>query len=428
MTHTIIDRRPNSNKGKSTVNRKKFIDRVKTKIRETVRKSIKEGKITDIVKNKKEKINIPKKDIEEPTFTHKKSGTKRKVLPGNKEYIPGDKIPKPPESEGTPKASNESGNEDDNFEFQLTNEEYMDIFFEDLELPNLEEKSIATIDNFSWQRSGYTTDGDYSNLDLLKSMKEASGRRKSLCSMKNKKLKELNKEKNIIEEFINNNPLLECLNEKQRLIEIEEEIKKIKIKINNIPFIDEMDLKFKNKIKVPSPITQAVMFAIMDISGSMSEWHKEMAKRFFMLLYIFLNRSYKKIDIVFIRHHTESKEVTEEEFFYNKETGGTLVSPALELTMDIIKKRYPTNNWNIYCAQASDGDNWAEDNENVISILEKQLLPIIKYYSYIEINERDGDLWLPYSKLMEKHKDKFSIAKIKDIGDIFPVFRELFKK
>lgn len=431
MAHSIIDRRPNSNKGKSTVNRKKFIDRVKGKVRETVRKAITNGKITDIIKDKKEKINIPQKDINEPTFHHQKGGVNKKVFPGNKDYIPGDKIPRPEGGGGTKgnKASKDSGSENDEFEFQLTNEEYMNIFFEDLDLPNLEEKNIATIDNFILQRAGYVSDGDYSNLDLLKSMKGASGRRKSLGAIKKKKIKLLLKEKETIEEFIKLNSLMECLEEKQRIIEIDEEIKKLRIKLNNIPFIDEMDLKFRNKVKVPSPITQAVMFCIMDVSGSMEEFHKEMAKRFFMLLYVFLTRSYKKIDIVFIRHHTEAKEVTEDEFFYNKETGGTLVSPALELTMEIIKKRYPVSDWNIYIAQASDGDNWSEDNDKVLSILEKQLLPIIKYYSYIEINKsRPGDLWEPYKTIEAKYKKKFSMVRIEEVEDIFPVFRELFKK
>jgi len=428
MAHIVIDRRKNS-RGKSTVNRQRFVDRVKDQVRQTVKKSIQKGKISDITKNKNEKVNIPKKDIDEPTFHHDQGGVSERVHPGNKEFVTGDRVARPKGGEGKGNKGSPDGEGDDDFEFTITNEEYMNIFYEDLELPNLEEKALASSDNFTWKRAGFVTEGDPARLDLLRTMKDATGRRKALGFGKRKKIKELKKELAELKLYVNTHAPEECQVENIKIEELEKEIIRLRAKIDDIPFIDEMDLKFRNRVKVPSPVTQAVMFAVMDVSGSMSEWQKEMAKRFYMLLYIFLTKNYKKIDIVFIRHHTVAKEVTEDEFFHAKETGGTIVSPALELTRDIIKERYPVSDWNIYACQASDGDNWMDDNAKSVGILDTQLLPILQYYAYVEINQgREGDLWKPYEELQARQSKKFAMAKITDAADIFPVFRGLFKK
>ena len=164
----------------------------------------------------------------------------------------------------------------------------------------------------------------------------------------------------------------------------------------------------------------------MDVSGSMDEFKKEMAKRFYMLLYIFLSRTYEHIDIVFIRYHTESKEVDEQEFFYSQETGGTLLSPALTLTKEIMQKRYD-NTWNIYGCLASDGDNSMSDTGNCVHLL-NWILPKVQYFAYIQIGVEDNVL----SKIFDEHilpeYDNSDIAIINGPEDIFPVFRHLFEK
>lgn len=101
-----------------------------------------------------------------------------------------------------------------------------------------------------------------------------------------------------------------------------------------------------------------------------------MAKRFYILLYLFLSRTYKNVEVVYIRHHTQAKEVDEHEFFYSQETGGTIVSSALKLMDEVVKERYNPAQWNIYAAQASDGDNWADDSPLCHEILAKKLLPV----------------------------------------------------
>ena len=154
-----------------------------------------------------------------------------------------------------------------------------------------------------------------------------------------------------------------------------------------------------------------------------------MAKHFFILLYMFLKRNYKKIDVVFIRHHTRASEVDEETFFYSRETGGTLVSSALKLMNEIIQQRYPADNWNIYAAQASDGDNWAEDSPACRELLIKKILPQVQYYSYVEITARSHQaLWYAYEDVIERFPDSFAMQKIEAVEDIYPVFHRLFAR
>ena len=206
------------------------------------------------------------------------------------------------------------------------------------------------------------------------------------------------------------------------------EIEELKSKISKVPFIDSFDLRFRNYEQRPKPTSKAVMFCLMDVSGSMDQATKEMAKRFYILLYMFLTRTYKDIEVVYIRHHTQAKEVDEQEFFYSQETGGTIASSALELMDEIVKDRYSESSWNIYAAQASDGDNWADDSPHCRQLLENKLLPKIRYYSYIEITQRAHQtLWQQYSEVAAQYSN-FTMQHIKTVEDIYPVFRELFKK
>jgi uncharacterized sporulation protein YeaH/YhbH (DUF444 family) len=132
--------------------------------------------------------------------------------------------------------------------------------------------------------------------------------------------------------------------------------------------------------------------------------------------------------VVYIRHHTQAKEVDEQEFFYSQETGGTIVSSAIKLMYEIVQERYNPVEWNIYAAQASDGDNWTDDSAPCAEMLATKLLPLLRYYAYIEITPRaHQSLWQEYEKLLPVY-DNFAIQHIQDVSDIYPVFRELFKK
>lgn len=415
----IIDRRLNG-RNKSAVNRQRFLKRYKKQIKKAVEDSISKRSITDMGRG--EQIVIPNKDTSEPIFHHGQGGKREGVHPGNKTFNSGDRIQRPQGggAGGSGSQASQEGEGEDDFIFQLSREEFLEVFFEDLELPDLIKKEMAQLPDYKYIRAGHKAEGTPSNLNLVRSFRNAVSRRIALSSGKRRKLRALEAE-------------LETLLQKEAedapsVLALQEKIHTLRIKINALPFIDDFDLRYHNRIKHPEPTTQAVMFCIMDVSGSMDESKKDIAKRFFILLYLFLQRNYEKIELVFIRHHTSAKEVDEEEFFYSRETGGTVVSSALDLTREIIQARYPTSQWNIYAAQASDGDNWNADSPRCEKILQEEIIPFLQYFSYIEIKPRHHQsLWEAYARIAEK-QENFSMQSIHDIADIYPVFRELFKR
>jgi uncharacterized sporulation protein YeaH/YhbH (DUF444 family) len=242
--------------------------------------------------------------------------------------------------------------------------------------PDLVKTQLARIHEYKSQRAGFSNDGTPANINVVRSLRGALGRRLALGAPFHGKLRELQRELTNAETHPDDDP------EVQRL---RGEIAILRAKLEAIPFIDTFDLRYNNRIKVPKPTTQAVMFCIMDVSGSMDEGKKATAKRFFMLLYLFLTRTYEHIELVFIRHHTVAKEVNEEDFFHSRESGGTVVSSALELMKDILHARYANGAWNIYGAQASDGDNWENDSPHCRELLAERILPFVQYFAYIEI-------------------------------------------
>lgn len=426
----FIDRRLNS-KNKSMVNRQRFIRRFKKQIKQAVSKAISGRSITNIEQG--EKVNIPAKDLNEPQFNQGQGGVYEKVFPGNKEYSAGDKIKRPPSQGGGQGSGGQASNKgegEDNFVFEISRDEFLELFFEDLELPNLVKKQLKDVEMEKSVRAGYTSTGVPTNINIVRSMRGAVGRRMALKGMFNKKLAKLEKELEQLKSNISSKPSDQD-NETTRsnkILELEQAIKKAKSRSQNIPFIDSFDIKYNNKVTQPAPATGAVMFCIMDVSGSMDETKKDIAKRFFILLYLFLTRSYKKIQIVFIRHHTSAKEVDEEEFFYSRETGGTVVSSALELTQEIIESRYSASNWNIYIAQASDGDNWNNDSPHCKNLITNKIMPHIQHFSYIEIMPRHHQsLWEAYTEIQNQFGN-FSMQHIRDYTDIYPVFRKLFER
>lgn len=423
----IIDRRPNSG-GKNLSNRQRFIKRAKKQIKDQLNKNILKRSITS---DKKEDISIPSDGIEEHNFHHDpSSGKTDKVLPGNKEFSIGDLIEKPKKGggKGGGKNSSDSGEGEDDFLFSITGEEYDAILFEDLELPRMVKKSSKKTESFKMVRAGYTNVGNPSNIDYEKTLKNSLSRRICLKNPKFKKIKELEEELSIL-----NLKDRKTKKDKERIEELEEEIRVLKSRANNISYIDDMDLRYKNYVKHPNPKHQAVMFALMDVSGSMGQYEKELAKRFYMLLYRFLKMHYKKIDIVYIRHHVVAKEVDEEEFFYSKESGGTIVSSGFKLMNNIIEERYPEEDWNIYCAETSDGDNFASDMYKLTSVLLQSIMPRCQFLYYVQVgderfNKKSTSMWDVYTRHIMPVTNNLKMIQVFSPQDIYPTFRELFKK
>ncbi|MBE3666182.1 hypothetical protein BOO35_13975 [Vibrio navarrensis] len=417
----FIDRRLNG-KNKSAVNRQRFLRRYKEQIKESVADAVNRRSITNTETG--EDVAIPHKDIKEPIFHQGKGGLRERVHPGNDQFITGDKIERPKGGQGGGGSgegdASADGEGQDDFVFQISKDEYLDILFEDLALPNLKKNQVNKITEWKKHRAGFQTAGIPSNISVVRSLQQSLARRTAMTAGKKRLMHELEEE---LERIQNREPA-----QKLEEMRIKQEIEELRKRIETVPFIDTFDLRFKNYEKKPVPSSQAVMFCLMDVSGSMDQATKDIAKRFYVLLYLFLTRTYENVEVVFIRHHTQAKEVDEHEFFYSQETGGTIVSSALKLMDDIVKQRYPVGEWNVYAAQASDGDNWADDSPRCRELLSNKLLPNCQYYAYIEITRRSHQtLWHEYEKLGESF-DNFAMKNIRSVEDIFPVFRELFQK
>ncbi len=418
----IIDRRLNG-KNKSSVNRQRFLRRYRKHIKQSVTDAIKSRSITDLESGSE--VTIPNKDISEPIFHHGSGGVNQRVFPGNKEFVVGDELQRPSGGAGGAgqgKASN-SGEGEDDFSFQIDRDEFLEFLFENLELPHMVKKQLQDSGDYKLIQAGFTSEGNPDRINIIRSLRSAHARRIALSGGTRRKIRELEKEQKALMEAADNQK------NRKRLADIEEELVQLRSKVSRLPFLDTFDLKYNNLIKTPVPSSKAVMFCVMDVSGSMTQAIKDMAKRFFLLLYMFLQRAYKQIDVVFIRHHTQAKEVDEEEFFYSRETGGTIVSSAIALTAEVIEERYPPADWNIYVAQASDGDNWDGDSDSCRELLLKRILPKVQYFSYVEITTGEHqNLWFEYEKVRQAYPETFAMQKIERAGDIYPVFRELFSK
>ncbi len=417
----IVDRRLNA-KNKSTINRQRFLERYRQHIKKAVSEAIDKRSITDV--NAGEKISIPSKDISEPIFHHGDGGVRSRVLPGNQDFVSGDRIQRPEGGGGGGGGSNASnqGEGDDEFVFSITQEEFLNFMFEDLALPNMVKRQLAGDEEFKYHRAGISNEGTPGKINVVRSLRAANARRIALTGSKRRRLKELEASAELLREST-------LPSDRLMLQALDDQIVELKRKIHRVPWLDDFDLKYNLHVKTPVPRSRAVMFCIMDVSGSMDQATKDIAKRFFMLLYMFLQRNYERTEVVFIRHHTSAKEVDEQEFFYSRETGGTIVSSALRLTEEIINDRYRPSQWNIYAAQASDGDNWNDDSAVCYKILKEKLLPQLQYFSYIEITARDHQaLWEAYEKVAEGYPDTFAMRQLTSVNDIFPVFRQLFQK
>ncbi|MBM3342982.1 MAG: YeaH/YhbH family protein [Betaproteobacteria bacterium] len=414
MNH-LIDRRL-SGKGKSTVNRERFLRRYKTQVRAAVKQMVGERSIKDM--DRGGEVHLPKKDIAEPSFGFGRGGEREFVLPGNKEYVTGDRIPRPKGGGGGNEAG--SGDAQDSFVFSLSREEFMHIFFDDLELPRLARTVLGTTDQFKSIRAGYTTQGAPANLSVYRTLTNSLGRRIALGGAIKQKAAEVEAE------------LERAFHEGrgEDVARLEAELTRLRGRHTKLPFLEELDLRYRNRVLRPEPVARAVMFCLMDVSASMDEEKKDLAKRFFTLLYLFLTRKYKQVELVFIRHTEEAEEVDENTFFHDTKSGGTVVLSALEM-MDTVRRARYAEGWNVYAAQASDGDAFGSDPAKSARFLREMILPMTRYYAYIElapeITSHASNLWAEYEVLAGQNEN-FAMRRAARREDIYPVFRDLFAK
>ncbi|MFP3544628.1 YeaH/YhbH family protein [Rhizobium sp. SIMBA_035] len=414
----IVDRRLNP-RGKSLENRQRFLRRAKSAVQQAVKRSLQNRSIRDVLDGGE--ISLPIDGMTEPSFRRGEGGISDQVLPGNRAFVEGDIIPRPPgRGGGKPKEAGD-GEAEDSFRFVLTREEFLDVFLDDLELPDLAKRRLSETEEYSPARAGFSVSGSPSNIAVGRTTRLAMMRRIALKRPRTDEIEALKRE-------------IEETDDEEKKIALTAELKSLTEKSKRIPYIDPLDVRYRRFEDEPKPVAKAVMFCLMDVSGSMSEHMKDLAKRFYLLLYLFLSQRYKKVEIVFIRHTDRAEEVDEQTFFYGPATGGTLVSSALACMRQIIAARFDPAEWNIYAAQASDGDNSYSDGSTTGQLLRHEILPLCQYFAYIEVDEESGDssvsrspLWQLYDSIRAEALP-LSMRKVCRKNEIFPVFHDLFQK
>jgi uncharacterized sporulation protein YeaH/YhbH (DUF444 family) len=425
----FIDRRLNP-KDNSLGNRQRFLRRAREELKRSIRDCIRSDRISDT--DGEQAVSIPTRSTDEPRFkAAEDSGRRQHVLPGNKHFAPGDRLPKPGLGDASTSSHSMKGSEDD-FRFVLSREEVLDLFFEDLELPDMIKLNLKEILAFKSRRAGFAATGSPTNINVGRTMRNSYGRR---IALKRPKREEVYAIRQQIAELEAGSPSPVA---RQCIAALQAEVERLERKRRTIAYVDPVDIRFNRFEAKPLPNAKAVMFCLMDVSGSMGEREKDLAKRFFVLLHLFLKRRYDRIEIVFIRHTHEAQEVDEETFFYSTQSGGTVVSTALEKMHRIISERYPSSEWNIYAAQASDGDNAVADSQRCIALLDEEIMRLCPYSAYVEIidererhifgtTENGTSLWRAYSSV-NKNWPNFQMARIAEAADIYPVFRQLFTR
>jgi uncharacterized protein len=363
-----------------SLHRKGAIDqeRHKRKIREAIKKRLPEviSEESIILSNGKKIFKVPIRSLEEYRFRYD-PGRQQHAGQGDGDSQVGDVIATDPQpGQGR---RGEAGDEPgvDYYEADVTLDELAALIFEDLGLPFLEEKKQAEMETETVRFTDVRKTGPMANLDKKRTIME-----------------------NIRRNAAKGDP--------------------------HFHDIKNDDLRFKTWEPTVRYESNAVVLAMMDVSGSMGEFEKYIARSFYFWMVRFLRTKYNNVKIVFISHHTEAKEVTEEEFFTHGESGGTQVSSAYELALKIIEERFPPDDWNIYPFHFSDGDNLPWDNERCVELV-RALMDLCNIFGYGEIREghyrSPSTLMSAYGKIQDR---KFIAVTISDKTEVYPALRRFF--
>ena len=370
---------------KGIIDQERHQERVKDAIKKNLGSIVSNESI--ILSNGRKKVKIPMRALDEYKFRF--DHTKRKhVGQGDGKTKVGDVIGRENQPGQQGSGQGEPGNEggQDFYETEVNIDEIAALIFEDLQLPFLEEKAQKAVPARTTKFTEIRRVGAMSNLDKRRSMMENIRR-----------------------------------NARERGVAKVGGFKKDDLRFKSW----EEDIRFESN---------AAIIAMMDVSGSMSEFKKYIARSFFFWMVRFLRTKYDQVKIVFISHHTEAKEVTEEQFFTQGESGGTVVSSAYKLALDIIDERFPPRDWNVYPFHFSDGDNYYSDNDEAVGLADK-LIERCNLFGYGEIGEEGGGLYRRSSGALLsiftdriKHQARFIGVKIDEKEDVYPALKKFFGK
>lgn len=420
----FVDRRKTTG-NKSAPNREALLRRIKMAIKGANPSKLGQS-VTDDAADAVNPVRVASDTLHEPRFMYESgTGDNEFVLVGNEEFERGDRIPLNGggSGNGSGKGAGDSGSGEDDFVVNITSEEFMNIFFEDCELPNLEETNERVLPETEPKHAGFSRDGTPASLRVVRSFKQAMPRRKIMSKGHNQRLLSLMEELDAILQE-------EDSDEKTaKVAELKAQIEEVSRVISAIPFFEKMDLRYAKTEQQLVRSVDAVLIIIMDISGSMSQYEKTIARKFFALQYAFIRRKYPSIDVIFIAHTETAMEMDEDEFFSTRIMGGTVVSSSYDLALEIINKRYDPSLTNIYISQASDGDNYDSDNAYAKETLFKKLIPKVRHMSYANVGRPitySVRTFLDVAKEVAKDTKKLSVVEIKTEAEVFPKFRSIY--
>jgi uncharacterized sporulation protein YeaH/YhbH (DUF444 family) len=436
----FIDRRK-TGRGKSSNNRQKLLKRIRDSIRNAKPEDIDAGGVHKAgashgANSQTNPVKVARQALNEPTFHYDpNSGEHEVVLIGNDVWMKGDEFPISTgggKGRGNGAGPGEGG--EDDFIINISRSEFYDVFFEDCELPDLKESHEKDLPEHVMKRAGFQKVGNPGQLAVVRSYKHSLARRLALTKGSRDELAELEDE---LAELLTDNTEHDSVDAWAiRMEQVTTRIAELKRKVDSVGLYEEVDLRYRKSEKVQVKASDAVLCMLMDISGSMDEDKKRMARKFFTLQYAFIAKKYPQTDLIFIPHTDEAEEVDEEEFFTTRKSGGTIVSPAWALLHKIIKERYDASQTNIYVSYAGDGDNWDSDNPEVTKeIVASGLLAKIRHAVYVQVGQNYASgygspsvtLWSTMQAIAAGSK-KLAMIKINDEQEVFDVFKSVYKK
>jgi uncharacterized sporulation protein YeaH/YhbH (DUF444 family) len=433
MKHYVVDL-SDVPSDRSLASEGRLARRLDREVQEALSKLFETRAVTDLTQTGAVTVKVK---LPEPSFIFDgETGAREHLIVGNPKFNVRDRIAMPPRRNGNGNGGVGVGESEDEFVFEMPTDELERRLFADLELPDMARKQLVRVSETVIERAGFTSDGPPQRLDLVRSAVRATGRRKALHRPGILEINRLEDELQALRDEPETTANAHCI------ANLEHELAKKRARRATSPFLDKSDLRYRRSDNVELPVSQAVIFNMMDVSGSMSEHHKKLAKQFFWLLRRLIALEYKEVDIVWIKHTDVAQEVDEHNFFFSRESGGTVVASALEKMILIQKERYPLNLWNIYCCQATDGDVWrgyngsGDDGLESATLIEHTILPMVQYYAYVECWADDPGrgkkaittpLWEAYEGLITRSA-KFQMRRVHNPSQIYPVFANLFRE